>query len=767
MKKKIILLLSALFLGSFAFGCSEGNSSTNSSDNSPEGPALEFVQNKIEMLLGESKQLSLLQLEAGETVSYTSNDEGVLTVTQTGLAESKGIGYAVVKATTSLGRTAFVQINVHDPLSYPIPYISVAHSAISLGVGEDFLVEYTHTWLGESIEGTVEMTSKNTAVATVENGRICAVGEGQTEVVLRGNSNYGETEEKSILVVVLKESVNFSLSIVDKVVTVGKPLPLTVYVNEDGVVKKLDSASFRVDNPEIAKVEDGKILALQSGNTALQISVQYGGTTHALSYAFQTYEPHNVTITHLNGEVDSVFTAVYGDEILLEIANENGVPEYTKALKCWYVNGEELTGSQFIMPDEDVEVTARFINETQEDFASRFVNGHLINNEIYGKAEYVTDAPMDSNGATADLGGAVKFTTQNFASTEYRFDEEMVVNEYSKLRMRLYCPEETVLIYLGVPSESANSANTKYEVSCAGHLSGTVGGVAIQPNTWVTIEIPLVDFVSAGGTLNGVDIAAATMKDEVSGIVGGEFYIDYISIHYGLSEKDAGYQDKILYEQIVNAQAGSAEQKNLLVDYYYWTNTLTETERETDLHKSYVALVRAIVTENFPNGLEMSILSAPNVTGGEYHGIPEEKYQNNDYKSDAYKDIYLIQFRSDEFSRVVSLGKLNYMQYPIVSFGLFAMSNFGSVKLTIEGQTCTVPEQGYCRLVVENGVLKVYNDCRGQDSTLLMTVQLRENVLNGTARLNIGVDLGAWQNDGWAGLQITEYHTYIMASDFE
>ncbi len=217
----------------------------------------------------------------------------------------------------------------------------------------------------------------------------------------------------------------------------------------------------------------------------------------------------------------------------------------------------------------------------------------------------------------------------------------------------------------------------------------------------------------------------------------------------------------------MNAQAGSAAQEALLTEYYFWTKTLTEAERNTDLHKSYAELVRAIVTENFPNGVKLVESVRPEVVGGDNHGIPGEEHQKNNYKSDSYEDIYLIQFTKDEFVRVVSLGKLDYMQYPIVSFGLFSMSNYGRVQLRINDQTFVVPEQGYCRFVVENGELKVYNDCKGQESTLLLTTQLSEGVLNGTERMNIGVDLGAWQNGGWAGLQITEYHTYLMASDFE
>ena len=86
----------------FTVGCGGGQKAENSQ---PQESVLQFETAKVEMLVGETAQLSILNLEEDETVLYTSNDERVASVTDSGLVEGKNVGSAVVKATTNQGRT--------------------------------------------------------------------------------------------------------------------------------------------------------------------------------------------------------------------------------------------------------------------------------------------------------------------------------------------------------------------------------------------------------------------------------------------------------------------------------------------------------------------------------------------------------------------------------------------------------------------------------------------------------------------------------------
>ena len=86
MKKKYILTLIALCMTVCVFGSTackrskEPNSSSQSESSEEVSiPSLTFTERKIEMLIGETRQLSFVDLEEGETVKATLllyNDKG-------------------------------------------------------------------------------------------------------------------------------------------------------------------------------------------------------------------------------------------------------------------------------------------------------------------------------------------------------------------------------------------------------------------------------------------------------------------------------------------------------------------------------------------------------------------------------------------------------------------------------------------------------------------------------------------------------------------
>ena len=295
MKKKYILTLIALCMTVCVFGATacKGKKNPDSSSQSESSeevslPSLTFTERKIEMLVGETRQLSFADLEDGETVTYTTNDASVVSVSGNGVVEGKGVGTAVVKAISSTGRSGLIEVVVYDPETYPTPYLSLKQDNVALFVGDKFEVTYTYTYLGEAIDGTLEMTSDNTSIVTVENGMICAVGVGTANVLVKVNSSHGEAA-KNVKVNVTERQAEFYASFEGKDVYVGNPLALVMYVNENGAVKTVEGATFTVADTDIATVEDGTLIPVTGGDTTITCAFEYGGKSYEKELPIHIY----------------------------------------------------------------------------------------------------------------------------------------------------------------------------------------------------------------------------------------------------------------------------------------------------------------------------------------------------------------------------------------------------------------------------------------------------------------------------------------------
>ena len=821
MKKKFILTFLATCLTTCALGgVACGKETNNSSDSVIETPALELAENKIEMILGETKQISVLSLEKGETVSYLSNDETVVTVSADGVIEGKKVGSAVVKATTSTGRSALAQITVYDPEFYPIPYISVTQDSYAKCVGDSFTIDYSITYLGQSLTDVVSITCDNPSVIVVEGNTLKAVGVGVANVQLSVNSTYGAAV-RMVTVTVSEEQVEFYPSFLGKDIYVGRPIELAMYVNVDGVVSKVDEASFAVKNTALADIEGGMLIPVAGGDTEIISTVEYEGKTYSKEIPVHIYGYNTCAFVFADGTVDHVEQAFFGDAIPLVLENALGNPEYNKEIKSWYVNGESVNGEFFIMPDNDVEVSVRFINETEDDFTSRFTAGHL-NSDMQAKAQFVNEPFVDAKGVSSDLGGYVRFGDNNFASLCYNFDTPVVVNAYATVKLGVYMPADALLLYFGyATSEPWSKENpTKRYVASAGEHGKTEGVplCVIPTDEWTTIEMPLSAFVNEiGDPLNGISIAVAS----------GAIYIDYIIVDMGLAGLDTNYMDNLLYQDVILAEGGSMDQEEAIKAYYRWTAGLTDEQKECEAHQTNSSKLHALVEEmaqeffavsqdtdtllkaiasykKWSNGLtdeqkataihqsneeKVSQLAAENFAPQEIKEVlindpmvdtskgavdQGERIQSGwgghhaDYKTAYTQYIHMTQFASAPNDGSFTLSAMNYSQYSEVYFGLYAIvaqptGSNGEGIITIAGKSFTFDHQkGHSfKVMIKDGVLTMSDDSKDNvdGGATLIEVTLPENVLTGKTGLVID-----FQFNAWAQAEVTEMHTtYLKA----
>ena len=507
MKKIITSTLLALVIGIGSFGftaCkeeSEGSSMESSVVETPEEIAtFYFEEKKVEFPVGTAYETHLVGLELEETVTYSSNDEKVATVDGSGIITGIKVGMAVIKATTNTGKTALIAITVLDNAMVAAPYIKLSKTTLHLSVADEYTLQAELLYKGETLTGEFSWRSDNESVASVENGAITAVGEGEAKITV-STLYEGEMVTSIAKVTVSASELLICPDYAGKSVVQGKTIPLSVSAMKGGDVITIEEVEYAVSDTKIALIQDGALLGRSGGDVTITASFTYEGQSYTCSTPMHVYGEHSVTVYTFEGKDRTLRGLLYGETVTLSLLN----PIDERAVKCWYVNGEKLAGNTFSMLDENVVAVAKYVNEAEENFATRFSAGNLIN-EAQAIATYKTDVITDANGNVANGGGYVYFDAPNWGSLQFNFDENVTVTATSKVKIRLYCPKETILLYFGIGDNDS--------VAAAENIAGKLEpqhklGLEIATDEWTEMEIPLKYFAEVGMVVSGFSISVS------------------------------------------------------------------------------------------------------------------------------------------------------------------------------------------------------------------------------------------------------------------
>ncbi len=403
--------------------------------------------------------------------------------------------------------------------------------------------------------------------------------------------------------------------------------------------------------------------------------------------------------------------------------------------------------------------------------SAAFTEGHLLN-DLTGRAEYVNDALVDSQGVSSE-DGYVKIITPNWGSVNYWFDESVTINEYASVTMRIYVPANSPLLYFGYATTDAwNVENSPkvYEAGLHEHKTGDVPYQEITDGKWLNLTIPLSMFGEEGSALKGISICAASSKDANNVYVGGELYVDYITVNYGLAETDLVYQDKVLYNKIIACANGSAAQLALIEKYSALSELLTEEEKATELHQLNVAAINAIIDAYFAYSTTTVITDnvATATFGGEI--VSEIAAPTVEASASQFKGVYgSFSYMTGEPTAptMFTMKVFDYSAYDEVEFGVaFAVTAERGV-INVCGETYSIPESliGHwykMKAVIADGYLTLVDAGSSLDVTAMDTnysqygyffkVALPENVLNGGEGMTIGIDTAK----SWMWFEVTE-----------
>ena len=214
-----------------------------------------------------------------KTITWTSSDSKVATVSETGLVTAVGNGKTTIKATTSNGVYAECVVNV----VIPITEANINHESLELNRGETETLKVTYSPIDTTEDTTVTYEVKDTSIATIDNqGVVTAVNGGNTTITVK-MADYTFTVAVKVNVPIT--SVTLNEESVELLPTQSKDITATV--NPIDTTENKD-VKWTSENPSIATVdENGKITAVAAGTT--KITAQVG--THTANVRVKVLVP--------------------------------------------------------------------------------------------------------------------------------------------------------------------------------------------------------------------------------------------------------------------------------------------------------------------------------------------------------------------------------------------------------------------------------------------------------------------------------------------
>ena len=506
MKKSsmISLFLAATFLVSSAFvGCGDKNGASHSSTNSEADMdvGLSFAESRVQIYEGESLQTVLEGLLGGELVTYTTNDGKVAAVDENGVITAVGVGTAVVKASSTLGRTALVEVTVLDGSMKAKAYVKLSQNSANMLVGDTLHIKAELVYNGATYSSEILWASDSEAV-TVEDGVLMAVSSGSAKVT--ATANYKGEQVTAILIVTVNEvGVIVCPDYMDLKLYAGETQTRSVSVMKGSQQVRVENVSYAISDTSVALLSGAQLTARDKGGyVTVTANFKYEDVNYQFATDVYVYGKHNVEV-YASGQKDRTIRGkVYGDTVTLELLN----PEDGRAVKCWYINGEKLDGNVFKMTDGNVVATAIYVNQTGDDFADKFTKSQLINDSTQGSASFVYETYTDKNGASNTLGGYVKVDTPNWSSVQFHFDEGVKVTSTAKVVLRIYVPSSALLIYIG--AGDYNKALELYNIETPS--PDVKHKIKIANDQWIDVEIPLSWFAELDTILGGFSICASS-----------------------------------------------------------------------------------------------------------------------------------------------------------------------------------------------------------------------------------------------------------------
>ena len=276
--------------------------------------SVSITQPSAEMLIGETVQLKA-SVSPGDatdkTVSWASSKQSVATVSETGLVTAIAEGSSTITASAG-GKNGSCIVTVSKGV--------IAVSSVDLNKTELSLVEGDSEALFVSIkpddatDKTVTWSTSNASIATVDNGKVTAIKEGEATITARVGDKSATCKVVVTKKVIAVESVVLNKTSVELVE--GDAETLTATVKPDNATDK--TVTWSTSDAAIATVDNGKVTAVKEGEATITAKAGDKSATCKVVVAkkviaVESVELNKTSVELVEGEAETLTATVKPD----------------------------------------------------------------------------------------------------------------------------------------------------------------------------------------------------------------------------------------------------------------------------------------------------------------------------------------------------------------------------------------------------------------------------------------------------------------------
>ncbi len=318
MKVTLFKLFAALLVLCSLFSCT------------PKEPAeivvesIKLSTSSLELTVGDQKSLNATVSPSNATnkkITWASSRPNVASVTIDGIVEGISAGSAVITATSANGIKANCDIVVKEKVT-PVTSLTLDRTTLTMTEGDTQTLSAT-VKPDNATDKTVTWSSSNTAVATVDGGKVTAVAPGTATITAKAGDKTATcavTVEKKVVPV-----TSVSLDRTTLTMTEGDTQTLSATVKPENATDK--TVTWSSSNTAVATVDGGKVTAVAPGTATITAKAGDKTATCAVTVNQKIVDTSGPAIVSFDFTPEKVNVADSGQNVTftIHLTDETGV----------------------------------------------------------------------------------------------------------------------------------------------------------------------------------------------------------------------------------------------------------------------------------------------------------------------------------------------------------------------------------------------------------------------------------------------------------